>query len=247
MRWTVDRPQALPLRRQPFAIFLQGHGGLLLGEVERPDQETVDVKVMGVEPCESGSLPSVLTDCGSVLGFYRFVDQGELAFSDFDMNLAISRFPSPDKVFLLVKPSGSGAARACFFFWNDKGLSSEQAEFPVVERQGGITPFGWLENIPRLPPSSTQLEGKSPESSNDADGWKRSELLRRFRLTAIVWLRRAPAGLASWKYLAGSRTLGLKRAIAGAVLIATAVLWVYRSSDRRIINPAQPASISRRP
>src|SRR5437879_106632 len=146
---------AYDLLRQT-AAQASGHGGLLLGEVERLDQETVDVKVVGVEPCESGSLPSVLTDCGSVLGFYRIVDQGELAFSDFDMNLALSRFPCSDKVFLLVKPSGSGTARACFFFWNDKELGSEHVEFPIVECQGGVTPFGWLENIPSLPPSSTK-------------------------------------------------------------------------------------------
>src|SRR5262249_54938546 len=123
--------------------------GLLLGKVSRLDPRTVTV--MSVEPCAATELHSTLVNCGLVVGFYRIARHEALALTELDRNLIRGRFPGPDGVFLLIKPSLSGPARAGFFFWNEGGLASERSDFPVIERKAGEIPYVWEERIPRGP------------------------------------------------------------------------------------------------
>ncbi len=221
--------------------------GLLLGRVSPLDRRTVIVT--SVEPCASTELHSILMNCGLVVGFYRIVAHEELAFTDFDRNLVRSRFPGPDGIFLLIKPSPPGPGRAGFFFWNDSGLASERSDFPVVERKAGEIPYIWEERIPDLPPRPIAEVDPEPPAENVVS-WKQ-EVKVRFRglasatagealsLRAIPSFRRhkvpeatEPSPPASgWRRLAKPPILAWTLAVA-ATLIATAFIWPAKAPDR---------------
>src|SRR5262249_32118018 len=189
--------------------------GLLLGKVSPLDPRTVTV--MSVEPCASTELHSILMNCGLVLGYYRIVVHPELAFADLDRNLVRSRFPGPDGVFLLLKPSPSGSARARFFFWSDSALASERSDFPVVESKAGEIPYIWEERIPSLSrPIAAEVDPEPPAEN-----------------------------VVSWKQEVRVRLRGLPSATAGAALSLQAFPSIRREKDQEAVDRSRAPSVGR--
>jgi protein TonB len=213
-------------------------GGLLLGKVSQLEPRTITV--MSVEPCPSSELHSILMNCGLVLGFYRIVAHGELALTDVDRNLVGSRFPGRDAVFLLIKSSSKGPARAGFFFGNDSGLATERSDFPLVE-------YIWEERIPNLPRPIAVVEPTPP--AEDVAGWKQRAKARIHELASAteggmvslqavssVWRGKIPKttkpspAVSGWRRLAKPPILACTLAV--ATLIAAALIWPGRAPER---------------
>src|SRR5205085_3867335 len=61
----------------------------------------------------------------SVIGYYRSHRRDDLSLSLNDLKLIQQAFPSPDKVFLLIKPVSAASCTGGFFFWEDGKIQSE--------------------------------------------------------------------------------------------------------------------------
>ena len=172
-------------------------GGVLIGSIEpgAPGQPTI-VRIEDFEPVECAYRrgPSyLLTDEESArfedacqrwqphpsrahyaVGYFRGHTREGLSLSAEDLELLERYFPQPEQVALLIKPFGTKASQAAFFFREDGAFEPETtATFPFRRREltGEERPaLSVTDDAPHRPLTGGPLTGPEPREQNSRDG-----------------------------------------------------------------------------